>query len=237
VCVHEPHRLATLVADPEPFLRAAAAHVHDVLVDLQHVLALGLEELGVLEQGFHGGCAVPVHEIVVAQRDGAAEVFTDAHALAGVRPPDPVAVVLVQQAVRKALLSEVVDVGRSLEMHASALGRRVQAAYGLLARRPRLLVLAQAAGPLLGHGRHVLARAVKRSQIARRKHAASDFPYTMTHGFRVHLFAYSRTMKQVRPFSPSSVLTKPLLVFSEHRKRTVPRHQERRRNLAKHFVI
>jgi hypothetical protein len=33
VCVHEPHRLAALVADAEPFLRAAAAHVHHVLVD------------------------------------------------------------------------------------------------------------------------------------------------------------------------------------------------------------
>ena len=53
VCVHEPHRLVTLVPDTEPFLRAAAAHVHDVLVDLQHVLALRLEELGVLEQGLH----------------------------------------------------------------------------------------------------------------------------------------------------------------------------------------
>ena len=144
LCVHEPHLLATLVADTEPFLRAAAAHVHDVLVHFHHVLGLGLEELGVLEQRFHGDGPVPVNEIVMAQRYGAAEVFADANALAGTRPSDPVAVALVEQAVREALLAEVVDGGRSLEMHASALGRRVQPAYGLLARRPRLLVLTQA---------------------------------------------------------------------------------------------
>ena len=86
----------------------------------------------------------------MAQRDRAAEVFTDAHALACTRSPHPVAVALVQQPVRKALLSEVVDVSSRLEMHASALSRRVQSADWLLARRPCLLVLAQALGPFLG---------------------------------------------------------------------------------------
>jgi hypothetical protein len=88
--------------------------------------------------------------------------------------------------VRKTLLSEVVDVGRSLEMHTSALGRRVQAAARLLARRTRLLVLAQSLSPLLGHGRHVRSNddddvklCVKHSQIApARKHVASDFSPT-----------------------------------------------------------
>ena len=46
------------------------------------------------------------------------------------------------RAMRKALLSEVFHVCRSLEIDASALGRRVQSAYWLLARRPRPLVLA-----------------------------------------------------------------------------------------------
>jgi len=150
LCVHEPHLLATLVADPEPFLRAAAAHVHDVLVHFHHVLGLGLEELGVLEQRFHGDGPVPVNEMVMAQRYGAAEVFADANALAGTRPSDPVAVALVQQAIREALLAEGLHVCGSLERHAHALGRRVQSADRLLARRPRLLVLAQALGLVLG---------------------------------------------------------------------------------------
>ena len=45
--VHEPHLLATLVADSERLLGAVAAHVHHVLVDLQHVLRLRLEKVGV----------------------------------------------------------------------------------------------------------------------------------------------------------------------------------------------
>ena len=49
-----------------------------------------------------------------------------------------------RRAMRKALLSEVFHVCRSLEIDASALGRRVQSAYWLLARRPRPLVLVQA---------------------------------------------------------------------------------------------
>jgi hypothetical protein len=48
------------------------------------------------------------------------------------------------RAMRKALLSEVFHVCRSLEIDASALGCRVQSAYWLLARRPRPLVLVQA---------------------------------------------------------------------------------------------
>jgi hypothetical protein len=48
LCVHESHLLATLVADPERLLGAVAAHVDDVHVDLEHVLRLGLEKLGVL---------------------------------------------------------------------------------------------------------------------------------------------------------------------------------------------
>ena len=46
--VHESHLLASLVADPERLLGAVAAHVDHVHVDLEHVLRLGLEELGVL---------------------------------------------------------------------------------------------------------------------------------------------------------------------------------------------
>ena len=104
----------------------------------------------------------------MAERDSAPKVFTDAHALPGIRPPDPVAFVLVKQAVRKALLSEVVDVSSRLEMHASALGRGVQSADWLLARRPGLLVLAQALGPFLGRDRHHFSVFAPPTQFARR---------------------------------------------------------------------
>lgn len=123
--VHEAHGLAALVLYAERLLGAIAAHVDHVHVDLEHVLRPCLEELSVLEQGLHGDGPAPVHELVVAHRDGTSEVLADARALHFVRAPDPVAVAAVQQPVRKARTSEGLHVCRGFQPDAGALSRRV----------------------------------------------------------------------------------------------------------------
>jgi hypothetical protein len=75
-------------------------------------------------------------------------------------------------------------------MHASALGRRVQAAYGLLSRRPRFLVLAQALGLVLGRDGHALTgfvlptagQNVPPGKMYRRAKLTAGLPYTLPPG-------------------------------------------------------